>query len=51
MATMTPGKILIVDDDRNLLGLIKMRLEASGYAVTTALTEQEAKDGGCGERL
>jgi two-component system response regulator GlrR len=40
---MTPGKILIVDDDRNLLGLIKMRLETSGYAVTTALTDQEAK--------
>ena len=43
MATMTPAKILIVDDDRNLLGLIKMRLESSGYAVMTALTEQEAK--------
>jgi two-component system response regulator GlrR len=40
---MTPGKILIVDDDRNLLGLIKMRLETSGYDVTTALTDQEAK--------
>jgi two-component system response regulator GlrR len=40
---MTPGNILIVDDDRNLLGLIKMRLETSGYVVTTALTDQEAK--------
>jgi two-component system, NtrC family, response regulator GlrR len=40
---MTPGKILIVDDDRNLLGLMKMRLESSGYDVSTALKEQEAK--------
>jgi two-component system response regulator GlrR len=40
---MTPGKILIVDDDRNLLGLMKMRLESSGYSVTTALNDQEAK--------
>jgi two-component system response regulator GlrR len=46
---MTPGKILIVDDDRNLLGLIKMRLETSGYAVTTALTDQEAKTAVAGE--
>ena len=39
---MNPGKILVVDDDRNLLGLIKMRIESSGYAVTTALTVKEA---------
>ena len=43
MAIMPPGNILIVDDDRNLLGLMKMRLESSGYAVTTSLTDQEAK--------
>jgi len=43
MATMNPGKVLVVDDDRNLLGLMKMRLESSGYAVTTALNVQEAK--------
>jgi two-component system response regulator GlrR len=44
MATMNTGTILVVDDDKNLLALIKMRLEASGYAVTTALKEQEAKE-------
>ena len=38
MTAKTPGKVLIVDDDRNLLGLSKMRLESSGYTVTTALT-------------
>jgi two-component system response regulator GlrR len=37
------GKLLIVDDDRNLLELMKMRLESSGYAVTTAPDEDEAK--------
>jgi two-component system response regulator GlrR len=39
---MSLGKILVVDDDRNLLELIKMRLESSNYAVTTALIEEEA---------
>ncbi len=34
---------MIVDDDRNLLELMKMRLESSGYAVTTAPDEEEAK--------
>ncbi|MHB8845163.1 MAG: response regulator, partial [Nitrospirota bacterium] len=43
MAATTPAHILIVDDDRNLIELIKMRLESSGYAVTTALREQEAR--------
>jgi two-component system response regulator GlrR len=43
MAAMTPAQILIVDDDRNLIELIKMRLESSGYTVTTALREQDAK--------
>jgi len=37
------GKLLIVDDDRNLLELMKMRLESSGYAVTTAPDEDEAR--------
>jgi two-component system, NtrC family, response regulator GlrR len=36
------GKILIVDDDRNLLELIKMRLEAADYEVTAASEEAEA---------
>jgi two-component system, NtrC family, response regulator GlrR len=37
------GKILIVDDDRNLLELIRMRLESANYEVTTALDEEKAK--------
>ena len=49
MAAMTPANILIVDDDRNLLALIKMRLESSGYAVKTALTDKEAKAVAAGE--
>jgi two-component system response regulator GlrR len=40
---MTSRKLLIVDDDHNLLELIKMRLESSGYAVTTALGEDDAR--------
>ncbi len=40
---MSAGKILVVDDDRNLLEIIKMRLESSGYDVTTTLTEDEAR--------
>ena len=49
MTAKTPGKVLIVDDDRNLLGLLKMRLESSGYIVTTALREQEAKEAVAGD--
>ena len=30
------GKILVVDDDVNILKVIKFRLEAEGYQVTTA---------------
>ena len=30
------GKILVVDDDINILRVIKLRLEAEGYQVTTA---------------
>ena len=30
------GKILVVDDDNNILRVIKLRLEAEGYQVTTA---------------
>jgi two-component system response regulator GlrR len=37
---MSLGKILIVDDDANLLELIKMRLESAQYEVT-ALREEE----------
>ena len=40
---MTAKKILVVDDDRNLLDLMQMRLEASGFEVTTAVNEKEAE--------
>ncbi len=39
---MALGKILVVDDDRNLLELVKMRLESADYEVTAALLEEEA---------
>ncbi len=38
----TQGKLLIVDDDHNLLELMKIRLESSNYEVTTANHEDEA---------
>ena len=47
MANETP-KIILVDDDKDLLQLIAMRLTAAGYAVTAvqsgeaALTEAQA---------
>ena len=40
--TTSSGKILVVDDDRNLVELIKMRLESANYEVITALDEEEA---------
>ncbi len=46
---MMSGKLLIVDDDRNLLELMKMRLESSGYVVTTAPDEDVAKAAAVGE--
>ncbi|RJR35917.1 MAG: sigma-54-dependent Fis family transcriptional regulator [Desulfobacteraceae bacterium] len=39
-----PEKILVVDDDRNLLKLIRLRLELAGYEVATACNEVEAID-------
>jgi PleD family two-component response regulator len=41
---MSKGKILVVDDDRNLLELVKMRLESADYEVTTTLREEDAFD-------
>ncbi len=38
----SPGKILVVDDDSNLLEIIKMRLESSNYDVITVLEEEDA---------
>jgi two-component system response regulator GlrR len=39
---MSLGKILVVDDDRNLIEVVKIRLESANYNVTAAITEQEA---------
>jgi two-component system response regulator GlrR len=41
---MPKAKILIVDDDKNLLELILMRLEASGYDVLAIDHENKAKE-------
>lgn len=40
---MSRGKLLVIDDDRNLLKIIAMRLESLGYEVTAVLNENEAK--------
>ena len=42
MNPLSPEKILVVDDDSNLLKLIRLRLELAGYEVATALDEGEA---------
>ena len=36
-------KILVVDDDLNILKVLRMRLESGGYAVVTASESQKAK--------
>ncbi|MEW5744747.1 MAG: sigma-54 dependent transcriptional regulator [Nitrospirota bacterium] len=36
------SRIMVVDDDKNLLELITMRLESSGYEVVTACKEEDA---------
>jgi two-component system response regulator GlrR len=36
------GRILVVDDDKNLIEVIRMRLETANYEVTTALNERDA---------
>lgn len=41
---MASGKILVVDDDSNLLELIGMRLESTGYVATMAVNAKEAVD-------
>lgn len=41
---MSKENILVVDDDRNLLEVIKMRLESADYSVTTAPDEVKAID-------
>jgi two-component system response regulator GlrR len=39
---VSPGKILLVDDDRNLVELVRLRLDAAGYEVSAALLEEDA---------
>ena len=39
---MSAAKLLVVDDDKNLLELIRTRLKAANYEVTTALLGEEA---------
>ncbi len=39
---MASGKILVVDDDRSLVEVLKVRVESAGYEVTTALKEETA---------
>jgi len=39
---VTTGRILVVDDDSNLLEIIRLRLESAKYKVTTALTGELA---------
>ncbi len=41
---MSLPKILVVDDDKNLLELLRMRLEAADYEVTTESMEDGARD-------
>lgn len=36
-----PKKILLADDDPNIVKLVKLRLEANGYAVVTASDGEE----------
>ena len=40
---MARAKLLVVDDDRNLLEIIKMRLESLDYEVTAVRDEEDAK--------
>ena len=39
---MPSGKILLVDDDRNLVELVKLRLDAAGYEVSAVLLAEDA---------
>jgi len=41
---MTSKKILIVDDEAELVGLVKIRLETAGYEVLKAFDGQEGLD-------
>ncbi len=43
------GKILLVDDDKNLIELLKMRLESANYEVATAFKEEDAIEASTGQ--
>ena len=49
MGSRSPAQILVVDDDRNLLELIRMRLESANYTVVTASSETEATEAAKGK--
>ena len=36
------GKLLVVDDDSNLIELVAMKLKGTNYEVATALKEEDA---------
>jgi two-component system, NtrC family, response regulator GlrR len=42
MKSPSAAKILVVDDDKNLLELVRMRLESANYDVVAILKEEEA---------
>ena len=48
---MQSGKILLVDDDRSLIEVLKVRIESAGYEVATALNEKQAIEVVKGERF
>ena len=39
---MAAKSILIVDDDKNILEVLSLRLEAEGYEVTSATSAEDA---------
>ena len=41
---MASGKILVVDDDRSILELVKMRLESEDYEVFISFREEDAQE-------
>lgn len=45
-----PAKILVVDDERDMLTLLKIRLEKSGYTIITASTGDECIEKAVGEK-
>src|SRR5206468_12077575 len=39
---LSAGKLLVVDDDSNLIELVAMKLKGANYEVATALKEEDA---------